>query len=293
MTIAVTGAQSFIGKRFLAMARERGIEAIGIDRIAGPGDVVMDIRDRRLGSVIPEGADALVHLAAISRDADCREAPAEAFDVNVNGTLNVAQACIDRHVRQLIFASSEWVYGEVSGAEAQVEDQGIDANRIGGEYALSKLVGERVLAMSGSRGLKNVTVLRFGIVYGPREANWSAVESLFHKAAAEPSITVGSLATARRFIHVDDICTGILAALGRTGYEIFNLSADRLISLGDVIAESARIHGTAPVVTESDPSKASIRNPDNAKARAQLGWHPEIDLQRGLESLRERPVARA
>jgi nucleoside-diphosphate-sugar epimerase len=292
MRIAVTGSQSFIGKRLIALARERAIEIFGIDCLAGADTAAaVDVRDRKLAAILPERLDAVVHLAAVSRDGDCRNEPIEAFDVNVGGTLNVAQACIDQQARQLIFASSEWVYGEIESDGVQVEGQPIDATRIGGEYALSKLVGERVLAMASGRGLRNVTVLRFGIVYGPRETNWSAVESLFFKAATEPSITVGSLATARRFIHVDDIASGILAAIGRKGFEVFNLSADRLVTLGEIIEASIRIHGTTPAVTETDPSNPSIRSPDNTKAKRELGWRPMIDLERGLKSLGGAPVS--
>lgn len=285
MQIAVTGSQSFIGRRLIEIARSHGFSVTGIDQIAGgPGDAVMDVRSPQLGSVIPEGIDAVVHLAAISRDGDCRDNPVEAFDVNVTGTINVARACAQRHVGQLIFASSEWVYGD-AGTSVQRESDPIDVTRIPGEYALSKIAAERALAIGATREFKNVTVLRFGIVYGPRPANWSAVESLYHKVATGEPISVGSLSTARRFIHVDDVASGILAALGRTGFEVFNLSGDILVTLGDIVETSAQIQGNRPVVTETARSNVSVRNPDNAKAVAELGWRPAIDLEAGLRSL--------
>ena len=130
-------------------------------------------------------------------------------------------------------------------------------------------------------------MLRFGIVYGPRPANWSAVESLYDAVGARDRIEVGSLDTARRFIHVDDIAAGIVAALsaGRRGFEIFNLTGDSLISLGDVIGESVRLHGRSPEVIERSPGKASVRNIDNSKARRELEWRPRIGLRQGLETL--------
>jgi UDP-glucose 4-epimerase len=288
MHIAVTGSQSFIGAEFIALARASGHTVIGIDRLpGGAGDLTLDVRDPKLSEALPAGLDAIVHLAAISRDSDCRENPYEAFDVNIMGTLNVIRACIARKIPQVVFASSEWVYGEVNSAGAQVEDQAIDVTRIDGEYALSKIVGERVLAMARRQGLENATILRFGIVYGPRPSNWSAVESLFHQAGTQTEISVGSLTTARRFIHVRDIASGILAALGRKGFEIFNLSGDRLVALGDVIETSAKIHGTAPHVTEKNAAASSIRNPDNKKAVTELNWRPTCDLATGLATLRQ------
>jgi len=288
MRIAVTGSRSFIGAEFIALAKASGHSVLGIDRLTGdPGDLTLDVRDAKLAEALPEGLDAIVHLAAISRDSDCRNNPYEAFDVNIMGTLNVIRASVARKIPQVVFASSEWVYGEVDSKGAQVEDQAIDVTRIDGEYALSKIVGERLLAMARRQGLENATILRFGIVYGPRPSNWSAVESLFHQAGTQSEITVGSLTTARRFIHVRDIASGILAALGRTGFEIFNLSGDKLVALGDVIETSAKIHGTKPLVTEKDAAASSIRNPDNKKALAELNWRPTCDLATGLATLRE------
>jgi UDP-glucose 4-epimerase len=131
-------------------------------------------------------------------------------------------------------------------------------------------------------------VLRFGIVYGPRPSNWSAVEMLHHAVAHKDVVEVkGSLSTARRFIHVDDICAGILAAEAKapTGFSVFNLSGDHLISLGDVINESARLTRRKPRVVEGAPQAVSIRNPDNSLARTTLGWSPKLDLAHGLDTL--------
>lgn len=284
MTLFVTGAESFIGRALKARCDAAGQSLIGIDNIASndPRVHAVDIRDPAVADLIPEGA-TIVHLAAISRDPDCRADPRAAFDVNVTGTLNMAAAAQKRGARQFIFASSEWVYGGVRNNEVQVEDQPIDITAMTSEYALTKIVAEQCLKLSFK--IPAVTILRFGIVYGPRAANWSAVESLFNSVCTKDEVQVGSLGTARRFIHVDDIVSGILACRGRTGVEIFNLSFDRLISLGDVIEASMKIAGRKPKVVETNPSQVSIRNPDNSRARANLGWAPKIDLEAGLATL--------
>src|SRR5262249_15492511 len=126
-------------------------------------------------------------------------------------------------------------------------------------------------------------VLRFGIVYGPRPCNWSAVEALHDAVKRKDLVEVGCLDTARRFIHVDDIAAGIIAAIGRpAGFEIFNLTGDCLITLADIIEESKSLHGRSPRVQERTPGLASIRNIDNARARANLQWAPRIGLREGL-----------
>lgn len=288
MKLVITGSESFIGRELKRHCRDRDIGWIGLDTVPSEdaGHVVMDMRDPDIEGAIPWDVDAVIHLAAISRDQDCRSDPRLAVDVNVGGTLNLIRAARARRVRQVVFASSEWVYGEVGNRDVQTEDSVIDAGAILSEYALTKLMGEGLLSMAYQRGFCPVTVLRFGIVYGPRPKHWSAVEALFHAIRTQDVVEVnGSLRTARRFIHVSDVADGILSVLGRSGYEVFNLSGNTLISLGDVIEESAQLLKRNPRVIERDPSAVSIRNPDNQKARTQLGWEPAIGLREGLTTL--------
>lgn len=284
MKLFVTGSASFVGKRLFERCKELGIEVVGIDSIASeqPNSTKADIRDAAIAALIPEDA-VVVHLAAISRDPDCRADPRGAFDINVNGTLNVIAAAEKRKARQLIFASSEWVYGDVSNDGVQVEDQVIDVTTMKSEYALTKIVGEQCLKLVCK--LPAVTVLRFGIIYGPRPSNWSAVEALFNTVKDKDVVSVGSLATGRRFIHIDDIVEGILRAVGRTGFEIFNLSGDEIVTLGDVIKQSAAILGKNPKIEEKNAQVVSVRNPENAKALKVLGWAPKIKLKEGLATL--------
>jgi len=289
MKVVITGSESFIGKELERHFRAKKIDWVGIDKVRTEDapHTVMDVRSPKIGEAIPQDADALIHLAAISRDQDCRDIPYEVLDVNVMGTLNLIRAARAQRVRQFIFASSEWVYGEVANNAIQSEDQAIDATRIQSLYALSKIVGEQSLRLTCQQGLCPVTILRFGIVYGPRAGNWSAVESLFNAVKNQDVVSVGSLATARRFIHVSDIAEGILHAIGRDGFEIFNLSGNTLISLRDVIEQSAALLNRHPRIVEEKPQAISVRNPDNSRARKILGWAPIVDLRAGLESLRE------
>ncbi|MCC7237550.1 MAG: NAD(P)-dependent oxidoreductase [Bryobacterales bacterium] len=293
--IAITGSESFIGARLCAALDARGQEWTGLDTAPRQRRTRRgDIRGPAVAEWLPEDG-TLIHLAAVSRDGDCRRNPREAFDVNVGGTLNLIDAARRRGVRRFVFASSEWVYGEVANDEVQREDAPLDAQRLVSEYALSKLAGERLLAGAARQGgFEAVTVLRFGIVYGPRKANWSAVEMLHDAVAHEDHVEVkGSLATARRFIHVEDICAGILAAAGRAapGFRVFNLSGDWLVTLGEVIETSMRLTGRKPPVREGAPRAVSIRNPDNARARAELGWAPAYGLAEGLATLARRVAA--
>jgi UDP-glucose 4-epimerase len=285
----IIGSEGFIGRELRRHCATEGIEVVGVDSVAStePGLFVADIRDGDIAAIIPADATAVVHLAAISRDRDCARDPMSAIEVNVVGALRAHEATVRQKVPQFIFASSEWTYGETVGAEPQTEDSPIVVSRLTSEYALTKLMAERFLFFASKRAADvAVTVLRFGIVYGPRPTNWSAVEQLLHAVGSGETVELhGSARSARRFIHVSDVAAGILRAVGRKGYEVFNLTGDRLVTLSDVIAESAALLGVSPTVVERDPSAVSVRNPDNSRARSALGWEPRISLREGLASL--------
>lgn len=283
----MTGSSSFVGRELLAQCDAAGIEVSGIDMAAParPDCTRADIRDRSIGDLIPERADAVVHLAALSRDADCRGRLDECFDVNVMGTLNLAAAANRRRARQFIFASSEWVYDAFVPGVAKTEDDPVSAHALASEYALSKLVGEVSLRQLHAQGSCAVTVLRFGIIYGPRGDNWSAVESLLHRVATQPQVQIGARATARCFVHVADIAAALRAAVGVPGYDIFNIQGDRAVTLGEIVDHAARLLGRSPVLTETDPANPSVKLVSNAKAVARLDWRPRIGIEDGLESV--------
>ena len=87
----------------------------------------------------------------------------------------------------------------------------------------------------------DVTILRFGIIYGPRKSNWSAVESIFNQVKNQDKVTVGSLKTGRRFVHVSDIARGITHSLGLNGFNIINLTGNNIVTLKDIIDLSQEI----------------------------------------------------
>ncbi len=289
MRIFVTGAESFIGKVLLEHCDAQGIGIVGVDLIeSGRRDCsVGDITSPDIADLIPEGIEAVVHLAAVSRDGDCREHVYDCFQANVMGTMNLVRASRAKSVKQFIFASTEWVYGHFGEGEVKTEESVIDVATVGSEYALSKLFCEAIQRMEHENGFCPVTVLRFGIVYGPRSENWSAVESVFNAVATKEEVVVGSLKTGRHFIHVRDIASAIVKSVGSKGYEIFNIQGDALVTLGDVVEIGRKVSGKDPQIVESSPDSSSIRRVSNKKARDHLQWHPEVDLETGLRSVME------
>ncbi|MEO5372887.1 MAG: NAD(P)-dependent oxidoreductase [Alphaproteobacteria bacterium] len=287
MRIFLTGSSSFIGAEVLRLCDERGHAVTGVDLAAPsrPDCHRADILDPTVADLIPEGVDAVVHLAALSRDSDCRNRALPCFSANVMGTLALMAAAEARGARQFIFASSEWVYDYFSPDRERTEDDPIDPAALASEYALSKLVSENNLRQASRHGFMPATVLRFGIVYGPRRSNWSAVESLLNDVAIRDVVKVGAVGTARRFLHVADIADAVLAAVGVPGFEVINIQGARLVTLGEVIAAAAALLGRRPAIEESSPGQANVRRVSSAKAERLMNWRAPTDLADGLRSV--------
>ena len=291
MKILITGSESFVGKELIAKCKEAKIEVIGIDSIKPENPnyefYQKDIRSDQIDDLIPSGIDALVHLAALSRDQDCAGKAYDCFDINVMGTLNLINSALKKNVKQFIFASSEWVYNDFKMDEEQDETSLIDINKHASEYALSKLVSEANLRQQYERGFNSVTILRFGIIYGSRKNNWSAVESIFNTVKNSDEVTVGSLKNGRRFIHVSDISDGIIRTIGLKGFNVINLSGEEIITMHDIIETSQKILGKTVKIIENNASTINIRNPSNNKAKTLLNWKPKILFSEGLKSLKD------
>ncbi len=287
MKVVITGAKGFIGRELISQCKEREIEVVGIDVIESSEKnyYKADITSKEISEIIPEGTDAIIHLAALSRDPDCRDKAYDCFNLNVMGSLNLIEAAQKKNAKQFIFASSEWVYDNFTESEIKNEDSLINIANHKSEYALSKLVSEANLRQKYQHGFCPVTILRFGIIYGPRKTNWSAVESLFNAVKTKEEITVGSLKTGRCFIHVSDIALGIIKSISLEGFNVINLQGNRLITLKDIIETSKKILNKNPKTIEKDPNNISVRKVSNEKAINLLKWKPEIDLKTGLKSL--------
>lgn len=287
MKVFVTGAEGFVGKRLVTRLEDKGIEVIGVDIVAMPGSstITVDIRSLGIKDIIPEGVDAIIHLAGFTRTSDCQNKGYACFDANVMATLNLINAAEARKAKQFIFASSEWVYGEwedpvlVKDALTPIDPAVL------AEYAFSKFVSEVNLRQKYQHGFCPVTMLRFGIIYGPREKNWSAVESLFNAVRTKDEVRVGSLRTGRCFIHIEDIVSGIVASFGLQGIHVLDLQGSQFVSLGDIIDISKKLTGRSPKVLETAADNFNVRNISNQNTLSQIQWRPEYSIEKGLKSL--------
>ena len=287
--IVITGSESFVGRELIKQLIEEKKHVIGIDLVNEKSQnyeyIKKDICSSSITDIIPNNTETIIHLAALSTDPLCKGKAYNCFDTNVMGTLNLMNSAKEKNVKQFIFASSEWVYSGFTDNEEKNEEVIIDLTKISSEYALSKLVSEANLRQQYTLGFCDVTILRFGIIYGHKNGKGSAVESIARTVKKCESITTKSLKTGRRFVHVKDIARGIIQSLGLKNFEIINLSGNKVDTLKEIIEISERIFHTKIDVTETDSNKPDVRNPSNEKAVKSINWKPEIDLEEGIREL--------
>lgn len=280
MRLFITGSDGFLGSELVSRCKTRGIEVVGADIRSG-----FDVRAKNIAERIPENVDAVVHLAGLSSDAACRNKDYETFDVNVLGTLNLMNAALTRGAKQFIFASSEWVYDNCAAEEQKTEESPVNIANHTSEYALSKLVSEANLRQKYQHGFCPVTILRFGIICGTTGEKKSAVESLYLAVKEKDEVSVGSLKSGRCFIHVSDIASGIIGSVGLRGFNIINLTGDKLVTLQDIIEIAKKILNKNPRVVETAPENVSVRNISNSKAKKALSWSPTITVEEWLKKI--------
>jgi UDP-glucose 4-epimerase len=128
------------------------------------------------------------NFAAIADIADAKARAHDTVLVNVMGTTNAAQACVDEGVSRLVYASTLYVYSP-----------------LGSMYRATKQAAENILeAYQESHGLE-YTLLRYGSLYGPRAQSWNGLKSYVTQVVRELRMRVeGDEQRIREYIHVED-----------------------------------------------------------------------------------------
>ena len=128
-----------------------------------------DIRDMDLLNESMAGMDGVIHLAAMWL-LHCRDYPRTAFNVNIEGTFNVLEACVNNKIKRLVFSSSASVYGDA--VEVPVTEAHPFNNR--NFYGATKIAGEAMCRAYHDRYGLDYVGLRYMNVYGPRQDQHAA-----------------------------------------------------------------------------------------------------------------------
>lgn len=303
--VVVTGADGFIGShlvealvaygsRVTAFCYYNSFNTWGwLDRVSAEimaeVDVFMgDIRDPNGVRTALEGADAVMHLAALIGIPFSYHSPDSYVDTNVKGTLNVLQAARDRGLERVVVTSTSEVYG--TARYVPIDERHPRQGQ--SPYSASK-IGADAMADSFYRsfGLP-VTIVRPFNTFGPRQSARAVIPTIITQLmSGADELHLGSLHPTRDLTYVTDSAAGFIAlgecddAVGRD----VNLGVGEEISIGALAELIMDVVGrTVPIVGDdqrSRPERSEVERllSDNALARELTGWVPQVSLREGLE----------
>jgi UDP-glucuronate 4-epimerase len=232
--------------------------------------------------------DQVIHLAARAGVRPSLEQPALYQRVNIEGTANVLEAARKSGVKKIIIASSSSVYGLNSKTPFSESDPIFSAIS---PYAASKLACEALSHVYHHIYKMDVAVLRLFTVYGPRQRPDLAIHKFMKFIdAGQPIPVFGDGSTARDHTHVSDILQGVMACTQKEfGFEIFNLGESETVKLSELIALIENALGKKAVIDRQplQPGDVPVTFADISKARARLGYNPQVKIGPGIKMFAE------
>lgn len=299
MRVAITGGAGFIGSHLVERLVQRGDEVSVLDnlssgRLENLGDALQhvrflkgDIRDHASIRSALEGAEAVVHLAALTSVRESMERPLLYHEVNSTGTLNTLSESLRLGVRKFIYVSTCAVYGNPRKLPIREEHE---TNPLS-VYAASKLSAEEYCRTYSRLGETRATILRLFNVYGPRQASgtYAGVIAQFVGRVKQglPPVIYGDGEQTRDFIHVRDVVEYIVRAVDSEANETINVGSGRSTSvnqLAELIIKTAGMDLT-PVHEPARPEDIRHSRADISKARKIFGYVPRVSLEGGLREL--------
>lgn len=309
----VTGAAGFIGSHIVERLLNLGQHVVALDNFATGHRKNLELIASAVGSearqkmsfiegsitddaiceIAANGADYVIHQAALGSVPRSIEEPGLTNDANVTGFLKILTAARDAGAKRFVYASSSAVYGDSPGLP-KVED--VIGNCLS-PYAVSKRINELYARIFDDLyGLKTIG-LRYFNVYGPRQDPNGAYAAVIPKwidslRKGEQCICYGDGETSRDFCYVDNIVqANILAACSDQGTnEVYN------IALGDQTTLTALYDELVHSMSELNPDfekkplqykefrSGDIKHSlaDISKVQGLLGFDPEVRVRDGI-----------
>ena len=305
MRVLLTGAAGFIGSHTAERLLDDGHHVLGLDNFNEFYDPAIKRRNTTAASErsnyeLVEGdildmplleslferfrPDRLIHLAAWAGVRPSVERPGLYQKVNLEGTVNLLERCRLDGVKHFVFASSSSIYGdreEVPFRETDFVDHPVSP------YAATKKAGELLAHTYAHLFGMQINCLRFFTVYGPRQRPEMAI----HKFTTlidegKPLTLYGDGSSSRDYTYIDDIVDAVVASAERwRGYRVYNVGESKTISLMALVEKIGAALGKTPILEHvpMQPGDVPRTFADIARARAELGYQPKIDIDTGIE----------
>lgn len=248
-----------------------------------------DVLDLETLKESSRGTDIMIHAAAIAGIDTVIKSPVRTMRVNMIGTANALEAAHENKVERIIDFSTSEVFGSMAFRSSEI-DQTVagSAGEARWTYAVSKLAGEHLAhAYYREHGLPAVTVRPFN-VYGPGQTGEGAIQAFITKAMANETIHIhGDGTQIRAWCFVSDFVRALTRCIERPNAigQSYNIGNPRAVITILGLAETVlRVLKSDSKIVFDEPLSAdiAIRIPNTDKAREELDFTAEIDLEEGI-----------
>ncbi len=295
-SILITGGCGFIGANLVPALRTFGHEVAILDNFSrgslsylddlGACEVFeADIRIEDAVAKAASGRDVIVHLAAFGSVVESVAAPEENFSVNVEGTFKVLNAARRVGVQQVVFSSTGGAL--IGNAVPPVNEQSVP--RPVSPYGASKLAGEGYCCAFANAYDMSITALRFANVVGPISWHKKGAVTAFYKAIMNnmPIRIYGDGSATRDFLYVNDLCTGIIAAIDakKPGFNAFHLASGHEVSIKKLAEIACQTAGVSNHPIHFHPKRKGEVERNFATydlAKKELGFCPAVSLEEAM-----------
>lgn len=252
-----------------------------------------DLLHQDVLDVAMRGIDGVFHFAALWL-LHCWEYPRAAFEVNIGGTFNVLEACLNQGVKRLVYSSSASVYGDAV-MEPMTEDHPYNNTNF---YGATKIAGEQMCRALYHR-YKNTEKhfdyvgLRYMNVYGPRQDYLGAYIAVIMKILDRldqglPPVVYGDGSQAYDFIYVSDCGRANVCAMKANATDVFyNVGTGIRTTIKELAELILEITGFGQEIQYEPGGMTFVKNRIGCpkKAEAEIGFQARIGLKEGLEKL--------
>ncbi|HEY7630980.1 MAG TPA: NAD(P)-dependent oxidoreductase [Thermoleophilaceae bacterium] len=300
----ITGGAGYIGAETTAELLDSGrkvrildVLLHGQDEIAaslerkGAELIRGDIRDGEVRRKALEGAEELVHLAAIVGDPACALDPKESQDVNVGGSEALVVDAKAAGVKRLVFASTCSNYGRMEDPTVPITEEG--ELRPVSLYAEQKVGIENAMLHGDFNGMKP-TCLRFATIYGvaPRMRFDLTVNEFTRDLWADKDLEVFGEQFWRPYVHVRDAARAVRTVLDapedKVAYEVFNVGRSgenyRKLDIVEEIQKRLDTGNVSFVRRDEDPRDYKV---SFDKVRGVLGFETTMTVPDGIGEVAE------